>query len=341
VLVALLLAVAWRWRVTTRPQYALNQIVTAIQRGDEAKLAYYADVSAFTDQIIGESIDWIVAQHGTDDLLAAADLHESGTRAAQLRDVKGILSERIGRTIETAMASSDHHAGGVGPGIIDAFIRDLPVSAVMDGDHLDIRTVGQPLVEGTTATIPVTLRHRELVVDVKLGLQLERDGPRWRVVGLTGISDALGTIDRAQLERVAIANRPRESELADLLAVGAPVVQRAPRERRARVEVYRLRALLTNHSTSQIAAVTLAIVGRSPGTPPTLLSVEHPIAPGATSTETWQFDESESRGTRLGALLAHPDRLALQLRSVVVDTAGQEDTVRLVRRYDELRGDRD
>ena len=96
-LVALLLAVAWRWRVTTRPQYALDQIVTAIQRGDEAKLAYYADVSAFTDQIIGESIDWIVAQHGADELLAAADLHESGARVAQLRDVKGILSERIGR----------------------------------------------------------------------------------------------------------------------------------------------------------------------------------------------------------------------------------------------------
>ena len=211
----------------------------------------------------------------------------------------------------------------------------------MDGDHFDIRTVGQPLVEGTTATIPVTLRHRELVVNVKLGLQLERDGPRWRVVGVTGMSDALSTIDHAQLERVAIANRPRESELADLLAVGAPVVQRAPRARRARADVYRLRALLTNHSTSQIGAVTLAIVGRSPGTPPTLLSVEHPIPPGATSTETWQFDESESRGTRLGALLAHPDRLALQLRSVVVDTAGQEDTVRLVRRYDELRGNRE
>jgi hypothetical protein len=337
VLVSLLSAITWRWWVSTRPQFALSQIATAIQRGDEAKLAYYADVSAMTGQIVDESVDWIVDQRGADDLLAAAaGAQESGERPAQVRDMKSLFSEGIGRSIETTMASADHDVAPVAPRIIDAFISDLPISAVMDGDHLDVRTVGQPLVEGTTATIPVTLRHRELVVDVKLGLQLERDGPRWRLVGITGISDALTTIDRAQLERIAIANRPRESEMADLLAVGAPAVQRVPQSRRARTTFYSLRAPLTNRSTSEITGVTLALVGR-PGSSATLLSVDHPIAPGETSTETWQFDERESRGTHLGALLAHPDRLALQLRSVVVDTAGQADTVRLVRRYGEIR----
>lgn len=328
----------WRWWVGTRPQYALSQIATAIHRGDETKLAYYADVSGITGEIVSESVDWIVDQRGADDLLAvAAGAQQSGERPAQVREVKSLFSEGIGRAIERTMSSADHDVGPVAPRVIDAFIGDPPISVVMDGEHLDVRTVGQPLVEGTTATIPVALRHRELVVDVKLDLQLERDGPRWRLVGITGIPDALATIDRAQLERIAIANRPRESEMADLLGVGAPVVQRAPESRRARTTVYSLRAPLTNRSTSQITAVTLAVVGR-PGTSATLLSVDHPIAPGATSTETWQFDESESRGTHLGALLAHPDRLALQLRSVVVDTAGQADTVRLVRRYAELAG---
>jgi hypothetical protein len=340
VLLGLVSAMLWRWHAASQPEFALAQVAVAIERSDDAKLAYYADVNAFTDQIVAQTVDWLAAHRGPDDVIAVAEVEASGDRQSRIREAKGALGDRLGRTMASAIESASHTPGPVGPRVVQAFIEQAPLSAILDGDHLDVRSVDRPLIEddGQTATIPVTLRHRELVVDTKIGLVLSHEGARWRLVGLSGLAGALNAIDHAQSERIAIANRPRESELAELLTVGAPHVERVAPRRSARF--YRVRVPLTNRSPASIAAVTLALTGRgSDDDHATLLSVEHPIPPGATSTEIWQFDEAANRGTHLGSLLARPERLALYLRSVVVDSAGGQDTVKVLRRYEDARAE--
>lgn len=335
-LLALVSAVAWRWRAARQPGYALDQIAVAIRHGDGAKLAYYADVSAVTEEVIDETVDWLVSHRGADAVLAAADVSHADSRAAGVQDAKAKLQGRADEAFTMATAAAVE--GPVGARVIDAFIQQPPLSVIMDGEHLDLRSIDQPLVDGETATVPVVVRHRELVVDVKLDLLLHREGPRWRLSGIGGLPQALDAIDRAQAERLEIANRPREEQLQTLLSVGGIQVQRIARRRTK--PFYRLRVAVSNRSPDSLTNVTLTLAQRgSSADHATLLEVEHPIPPSSTSTETWELDEATARSTHLGALLARPERLALRLQSVVWDSAGQADTVRLLHRYEEIPKD--
>src|SRR6185312_1753278 len=103
--------------------------------------------------------------------------------------------------------------------------------------------------------------------------------------------------------------------------------------------VLRLQVPLWNRSPRPITSVTMGLSTRaSDDEHAAELSVEHVIAAGGHSTETWDFDETATRGSRVAALLTHPERLTIRPRSVVTDNEGQADTLRLVRRYGELKG---
>jgi len=340
VVLALFAATAWRDHASARPEYALDQIGVAIRKHDATKLAYYADAGAVTDEIVDETVDWLVARRGLDEAIAGAEIHEQGDRAAQIRAAKRALSSQIGRSAATALMTNGSGAGAVGPRLIDALVTQPPLSDVMVGEHLDVRSVDPAIVDGETATISVTLRHRELYADVTLVLELrrevQRDGPHWRLEGMHGFAPALATIDKAQLERIAIANRPREEALAGLLTVGAPTVQRVVAHARTPT-FYRLRVPLTNRSPTPITSVTLALTTRAADEGhATVLSVPQAIQPGATAAEVWQLDEPTARNTRIAAMVTHPERLTVHVRSLVLDSAGVADTVSLVRRYREV-----
>lgn len=336
VLLVLICALSWRWHAARQPDYALDQIAVAIRRGDGAKLAYYADVSAVTEQVIDGTVDWLVSHRGPDAALAAADVSHAGSRAAGVQDAKATLQARADEAFTIATASALE--GPVGPRVIDAFIQQPPLSLIMQGEHLDVRAIDRPLVDGATATVPLVMRHRELVVDVKIGLLLQREGPRWRLSGINGLTQALDAIDRAQMERLEIANRPREEELQSLLSVGGLQVHRVARRRVK--PFYELRVPVSNRSTDSLTSVTLTLAPRgSSADHGTLLSVDHPIPPASSSAEVWDLDEATVRSTHLGSLLARPERLTLRLQSVVRDSAGQADTVRLLRRYEEIPKD--
>ena len=336
-LIGMIWALAWRHSVSARPEYALKEVGTAITRGDATKLAYYADVSAFTDEVVNETIDWLATRRSVEEAVVGTPPEQRASRGERLQDAKETLSDRLGRSLSATLESADQAKTPLSSRVVNAFIGEAPLSGIMDGDHLDLQSIGPPVIEGTTATIPITLRYRELVVDVKVGLVLEHSGPHWRLVGISGLPGALSVIDNAQSERVALANRPLEGDLERLVAVGALAVEYVrPKPRRAR-PVYRLEVPLTNQAQGSISEITLVLATRgSNDDHGTELSVEHPIPAGTTSAETWEFDEAATRGTRLGALLSHPDRLTLRTRRIVFDTAGQADTVRLVRSYREI-----
>jgi hypothetical protein len=95
---------------------------------------------------------------------------------------------------------------------------------------------------------------------------------------------------------------------------------------------------LTNRSSDQIIAVALGLHPRATDDGhATVLEVQHPIAAGETSTEVWQFDQASATGAHMTATLAHPERFAIRVRNIVVDSAGQADTVRLLRSYREIQ----
>jgi hypothetical protein len=125
--------------------------------------------------------------------------------------------------------------------------------------------------------------------------------------------------------------------MATRLAVGAAVVEHVSRGRER--GMYRLHLPLTNQSPTSIAGVTLALgTHAADDDHATVLSVQHAIPPRSNSAEVWLFDGAAVRSMHLAGMLAHPDRLTIHVRSIVLDSAGQADTVRLVREYKELRG---
>jgi hypothetical protein len=335
--VALLIGALWWHRyATTRPEYTVAQVAVAIRQRDGTKLSYYADGSAVTSQLVDETVDWLVAQRGVDALPADGDGASQG-RAARIRSAKTVLNERLDRSIATALMSGLPDTSDVASRVIAELVGQAPAADIMLGDRFDVRSVEPATVQGSTARIPVTLRSSDLTVDVTITLILRREGARWRVVGIGGINRALTIIDNAQLERLTIANRPLERQLTGMLAIGAPSVQRVAHGRLR--TVLRLRVPVTNHSVNPVTALTVALETRaSDDEHATLLAVQHVIPPGASSTEVWQFDETAERGTRVAAMLTHPESLVLRVRSVVIDSAGQADTVSLLRSYRDVKG---
>jgi hypothetical protein len=318
--------------------YALSQVTLAIRRHNGTKLAYYADGAGLTQQVVDETLDWLVRERGVGALAGIDGVANAHGPAAKLQAATASEADRLNRALSTALMARAADTADPGTRVMRQFAALPPLATVIGSDHLDISLVGRPDVHGATAEVPVTVQERELQIDLPIAVVLHRQGPRWRVVGVSGIGRALRAIDKAQREQLTIANRARERRLTETLVLGAPAVQRVAHGRSR--TVYRLRVPVTNRSSDRVVGVLLGLRPRAADDDhAAALAVEHPIAPGATSTELWQFDETAAAGTRVAAMLEHPERLVLSVRSIVVDSAGQADTLRLLRTYAELHGE--
>ncbi len=328
-------ALQWQRYETSRPTYALAQIELAARQHDATKLAYYADKGALTSEVVGETIDWLTQHRRLNDVIEGEGELGTQGRAVRIQNARVTFEDRANRAVSATLAVPSDETGTLPQRLVDAFATVAPMSAVIAGDRLDLRTVGPARVMGQTAQIPLTLRDRDLIVDIHLNLELEREGSRWRVVGLTGLGPALGVIDRAQVERLDIANGLRAQHMAGLLAVGAPNVGRIT-HRRSR-PAYRLSVPLTNRTRHTVEAVSLGLRTENVDESRAVaLEVQHAIPAGTQSSEVWQFSDA-SAGTRVSSLLTHPERLLVGIRSVVMDSAGNADTLRLFRNYSEFR----
>jgi hypothetical protein len=328
-------ALAWQRYETSRPTYALAQIALAARLHDSKKLAYYVDAGALTGQIVTETVQWLTAHRRFNDIEAGEAERGSQGRDARIQTATVTLENRASNAVSAALQESANATDLLPQNVVDAYVAAPPMLALFGGDRLDLRAVGNANVFGQNAEIPLTLRDRELVVDIHLTLELERDGSRWRLVGLEGLGPAFRVIDNAQLERVDIANRLRREHMDGLLAIGAPTVGRVY-HRRSRNE-YVLQIPLTNRSTQPITEVAMDLRAHGMNEERALpLRVQHLIPAGGRSPEAWRFTDP-SAGTRSPYLLMHPERLLVGLSSMVVDSAGRPDTLRQLRSYREFR----
>lgn len=328
----------WRHAVTTTPEYAVGQVSLAIRQHNGSKLAYYADGAAIVEGVVDQTTDWVVAHRGLGLLEGLDGVADARRRDAKIQAAKLALAAELNRTLGAGLISRQGDtSGSVADRVVRGFTARSPLSLVLGGDHLDVVSVGEPEVQGFAAQMPVTVKYRELEVDVPISIALRRQGPRWKVTGVRGLPRALDAINAAQLERLTIANRSVAQRLGSMLDVGAISVERSA-HRRHRPTVYQVHVPLTNRSSDQIIGVVLGLRPRTTDDAhATVLEVQHPIAAGSTSTEIWQFDEAAAASTHMTATLAHPERLAVRVRDIVIDSAGQADTVRLLRSYREMQ----
>jgi hypothetical protein len=328
----------WRHTVTTTPQYSVRQVALAIRQHNGTKLAYYADGAGIVDGIVDQATDWIVARRGLGALEGLDGVAEARRRDAKIQAAKLELAAQLNRTLGAGLINRQGDtAESVGDRVVRGFTTRPPLGLVLGDDHLDIVSVGEPEVHGLTAEMPVTVKYRELEVDIPIGIALRRLGPRWKVVGVRGVAKALDAINTAQVERLTLANRSVVQRLGAMLDVGAISVERSA-HRRHRPTVYQVHVPLTNRSADQIIGVVLGLRPRTTDDAhATVLEVQHPIAAGSTSTEIWQFDEAAAASTHMTATFAHPERLAVHVRDIVIDSAGLADTVRLLRSYREIQ----
>jgi len=333
--------IGWRRAVEGSPQYSLRQAGAALRQHNGTKLAYYTDVAGVADQLVDGTIDWLAAERGIAGL-PAGNLGGGGdrTRAAKILAAKIALDQRFGRSLAAALSvngmddSADENSARIAQRIVRTVVTAPPLNAIVAGDAVVVQEIGSPEYRQHTVTAPLTIRDDDLATTAHMWLVLARAPGRWRIVGFSGVADALETIDNAQLEHLAIVNRPIEKRLRSSVAIGAPVIDRVARRRRR--PVLRLRLALTNASPNAVSGLTLALTHRaSDDEHAELLEAPGVIRPGATATETWAFDETAAATSRMASLLAHPDRLRIDVRRLVVDSAGVADTVRLFKSYAE------
>jgi hypothetical protein len=329
-----------RRAVEGSPRYSLRQVGVALRQHNGTKLAYYMDAARITDQLVDETVDWLAAERGIAGL-PAADLDGDGRmRAAKIQSVKMALDERVGRSLAAAISVNGASDGAedamnrVAQRIVRTLTTAPPLNAITAGDVIAVQAIGSPEYNHQAVTAPLTVRDEDLGTTAHLSLVLARAPGRWQVVGVKGVADALEAIDNAQLERLAIVNRPIEDQLRSSVAIGEPVVDRLARGRRR--TVIRLRLAVTNASPNTVSGLTLALAHRaSDDEHAELLDAPAAIRPGATATETWAFDETGAATSRVASLLTHPDRLRIHVRGLVVDSAGVADTVRIFPSYAE------
>jgi hypothetical protein len=329
----------WQRYATSRPTYALAQIALAARLHDANKLAYYVDAGALTGQIVSETVQWLASHRRYSDIEEGEGELGSLGRESRIQTATFSLGNRASSAasgaLQAAATADDQSGDAMAQRIVNAYVSTPPMSAVFGGDHLDLQTVGKANVLGTVAEIPLTLRDRDLVVDIHLMLEFEQEGHQWRLVGLEGLAPAYRVIDNAQLERVDMANRLRQDHMDGILAIGKPTVGRVY-HRRARSE-YKLQIPLTNQSAHPVMAVSMDLRTRYSRPEHALpLEVQHLIPAGGRSTEVWSFTDP-SAGTRSRTLLDHPDRLLIGLSSMVIDSAGRPDTLRPLVSYREMR----
>jgi hypothetical protein len=313
------------------PGYAINQVELAIRQHNGTKLAYYADGAGIVAQVVDETTDWLVAHRGMGAISGLDGVAEARGKREKVQAAKVAMTDKLNREIGTALISHQRDTIGIAQQVVLALSALPPVAKIAGDDHFDVRAVSQPVVHGEIAELAVTLQYRELQVDIPMGIVMQRQGRRWRVVALNGLTEALDVVNRAQVERLAIDNRSISQRIAATVEVGTPsVVRKAHGWKRT---TYLLQVPLTNRSSDTVIGVMLGLGTRTTGGPQAMeLEVQHPIAGGATSSEVWQFDELSAAHSAVATILAHPDRLVVHVRDLVIDSAGHADTMRVVAR---------
>jgi hypothetical protein len=318
--------------VTGTPTYAVHQVELALRQHNGTKLAYYADGGGIVAQVVDETTDWLVTHRGMGVIAGFDGVAEARGKQQKIQAAKVAMGDALNRSIGAALISHQQDTVGIAEGIVRALCALPPIARIAGGDHFDVTAVGQPVVSDGMAEIAVTLQYRELQVDIPMGIVMQQLGRRWRVLGVSGLSHALDIVNTAQLERLAIDNRSIGQRIAATLEVGAPSVERKVHGRKH--TTYLLRMPLTNRSTDTVIGVMLALGTRTSDASQSMeLEVQHPIAGGATSGEVWQFEASPSMPSATATMLAHPERLVVHIRDLVIDSAGQADTMRAVGRY--------
>jgi hypothetical protein len=250
---------------------------------------------------------------------------EAQGKGQKVQAAKVAMVEGLNRALSMELISQRDDTVGVAERIVRALCVLPPLSSIVGEEHVDVTAVGPPVVSDESAQIAVTLQYRELQVDVPIAIEMRQAGRRWRAVGVSGLTNALDIVNTAQGERQAINSRSAADRIAATLEVGAPTVERKPHGRKQ--TTYLLHVPLTNHSADTVVGVMLALGTHQRDAAAMELEVQHPIAGGTTSAEVWQFDEPASKPSAVAALFAHPDRLLVRVRDVVIDSAGRADTM--------------
>jgi hypothetical protein len=312
--------------VTATPGYAIGQIETAITHNNGTKLAYYADGAGIARQVVDETTDWLVTHRGLGAIAGLEGVDEARGTRGKVQAAKLAMLEALNRSLSAELNNRRPDTAGIAERVVRTLCATAPLARITGGEHFDVTAVGQPVVSDRTAQIAVTLQYRELQVDIPIAIDMEQAGRRWRVVGVSGLSHALDMVNTAQAERQAIDNRSVAERVAATLEVGSPTVEREAHGRKQ--TTYLLHLPLTNHSADTVIGVMLALRTRASEAAPAMeLEVQHPIAGGTTSPEVWRFDEPTSKPSAVAAILAHPDRLVVRVRDLVIDSAGQADTM--------------
>lgn len=316
--------------VTGTPAYAVRQIETAIEHHNGTKLAYYADGTGIVKQVVNETTDWLIASRGLGAIAGMDGVAEARGKGQKVQAAKLAMAEGLNRALSVELINQRPDTVGVAERVVRVLCALPPLASIVGEEHFDVTAVGPPVVSDESAQIAVTLQYRELQVDVPIAIEMRQAGRRWRVVGVSGLTNALDIVNTAQAERQAINNRSAAERIAATLEVGTPTIERKAHGRKQ--TTYLLHVPLTNHSADTVVGVMLGLGTHQREAAVMELEVRHPIAGGTTSAEVWQFDEPASKPSPLAAMFAHPGRLVVRVRDVVIDSAGHADTIWTVAR---------
>lgn len=196
------------------PQYALQQIVKAVETHDVELFRKYVDVNTVASRFIGDMMDSVTQDE------------ESGDEASELGKNfgKGLVNLMKPRLTEIIAEQLDKYVetGDLGKSAQADKKEAISLTEVQDRIGKHIRDLKYVKKEGKIAIAGIGIYNEKFQKELTLELKLrEKDGGYWQLVELSNFGSMLQEINSLSKAKLDDLNRPAKDKMAQALTVSS------------------------------------------------------------------------------------------------------------------------
>ena len=196
---------------TSTPEYALQQIVKAVETHDTELFHKYVDVTKIAERIIEDLADSIKDKPDT----SSGSVAESPAKG-RITLVEPRLAEIVREQVERYVERGDVPQAGTS----DPNEESFSLKRIQDRIGRQFRDVKYVRGEGKIATVGIGLHNERLKIDQVLELKLRRkEDDHWQLIELPNLFQLITEIESVEKSKLEEANRPVREQMEQAVSL--------------------------------------------------------------------------------------------------------------------------
>jgi len=196
---------------TSTPEYALQQIVKAVETHDTELFHRYVDVPTIAERIIEDLVDSIKDKPGS----SSSSVGESPGKG-RITLVEPRLTEIVREQVERYVERGDVPQAATSDPNEESFSLKR-IHDRIGGQFRDIKYVRG---EGKIATVGIGLHNERLEIDQVLELKLRRkEDDHWQLIGLPNLFQLITEIESVDKSKLEEANKPVREQMEQAVSL--------------------------------------------------------------------------------------------------------------------------